>query len=111
MIESKKQPPPEGALDLMIQFSPPPNDGDTVSAPLIACGGIVTPGQAVTATLFNPVTGKSSSSTLAAGSFEGNMWSTSLSVDAADFPGPSQLQAQVDPPDGPVAFIMVNVVP
>jgi hypothetical protein len=111
MIQANAHDPKEGMMDLIIRLVPPPNDGDPVMAATIRCGGLATPGTAVTVTLFNPQTGSNASSALTAGSFPGNTWSTSLSVNPMDYPGPSTLQAQVEPPDGPVAFITVQVQP
>jgi hypothetical protein len=109
MIESKG---PTGTLileDLIIRITSPSN-GDGVSAAQVACSGNATPGAAVTVTLFNPGSGDSAAAIIPPGGFMGNTWNTVLPpVDPARFQGPSLLIAQVNPPDGPIAFITVTV--
>jgi hypothetical protein len=111
MIEPKGQQSTLTMDDLIITITSPRN-GDQVHAAGVPCSGTATPNSAVTVSLFNPSTFSSAAAEIPVGGFMGNTWNTTLpAVNPLDFPGPSVLIAEVNPPDGPVYYITVYVVP
>jgi hypothetical protein len=112
MIEMKTQKSGGMILDDLRTGITMPANGAPVPSAGFNCTGTATPGQAVTVTLYNPTTGATAVSVIAAGGYAGSNWNTLMPpVDPAFFPGVSLLMAQVNPPDGPISSINVTVVP